>query len=73
VFDPERVGHGVERTRDDLPGGASRLYAEGIGIEHVIVNGEEIVRSGAFTGALPGSVIRSGIHTDTVQASAGAR
>jgi N-acyl-D-aspartate/D-glutamate deacylase len=73
VFDPERVGHGAERTRDDLPGGASRLYAEGIGIEHVIVNGEEIVRAGAFTGALPGSVIRSDTHTDTVRASAGAR
>ena len=66
VFDPERIGHGPERTRDDLPGGASRLYAEGEGIEHVIVNGEEIVRSGAFTGALPGSVLRSGADTDTV-------
>ena len=72
VFDPERVGHGVERTRDDLPGGASRLYAEGVGIEHVIVNGEEIVRSGEFTGALPGAVLRSGTQTDTVTAGYGA-
>jgi N-acyl-D-aspartate/D-glutamate deacylase len=68
VLDPERIGHGPERTRDDLPGGASRLYAEGEGIEHVVVNGEEIVRSGAFTGALPGSVLRSGADTETVRA-----
>ncbi len=72
VLDPERVGHGPERTRDDLPGGAARLYAEGVGIEHVIVNGEEIVRAGSFTGALPGAVLRSGTHTDTVHAGAGA-
>jgi N-acyl-D-aspartate/D-glutamate deacylase len=72
VFDPERVGHGPERTRADLPGGASRLYAEGIGIEHVIVNGTEIARAGAFTGALPGAVLRSGADTDTVTAGEGA-
>ncbi|MGD0379196.1 MAG: amidohydrolase family protein [Acidimicrobiales bacterium] len=70
VLDPERVGHGPERTRDDLPGGASRLYAEGVGIEHVLVNGEEIVRAGSFTGALPGAVLRSGRQTDTVTAGA---
>ncbi|HEY5025404.1 MAG TPA: amidohydrolase family protein [Acidimicrobiales bacterium] len=70
VLDPERVGHGPERTRHDLPGGASRLYAEGVGIEHVIVNGQEIVRGGAFTGALPGTVLRSGTDTDTVRAGA---
>jgi len=73
VFDPDRVGHGPERTRDDLPGGASRLYAEGVGIEHVIVNGEEIVRAGVFTGALPGAVVRSGSDTDTVRAGGQSR
>ena len=46
VFDPDRVGHGPERTRNDLPGGASRLYAEAEGIEHVFVNGTEILRAG---------------------------
>ncbi len=66
VLDPERIGHGPERTRDDLPGGASRLYAEAEGIEHVFVNGVEIVRAGAFTGATPGALMRSGRDTDTV-------
>jgi len=68
VFDPETVGHGPERTRDDLPGGASRLYAEATGIEHVLVNGTELVRHGDFTGALAGRVLRSGTDTDTVGA-----
>src|SRR2546427_316073 len=54
VFDPATVGPREERTRDDLPGGASRIVAEAQGVEHVLVNGTEIARSGAFTGATPG-------------------
>jgi N-acyl-D-aspartate/D-glutamate deacylase len=70
VFDPGAIGHGPVRTRDDLPGGASRLYAEATGIERVLVNGTEIVRGAAFTGAVPGRVLRSGRDTDTVHAGA---
>lgn len=66
VFDPETVGHGPERTRDDLPGRASRLYAEATGIEHVYVNGTEVVQGARLTGALPGALLRSGRDTDSV-------
>ena len=71
LFDPERIGHGPERTRSDLPGGASRLYAEAEGVAHVVVNGTVIVSDGVFTGATPGTVLRSGTDTDTVTVPGG--
>jgi N-acyl-D-aspartate/D-glutamate deacylase len=67
LFDPAEVGYGPERTRDDLPGGAARLYAESTGVERVLVGGVEVVESGGLTGATPGTLLRSGTHTATVE------
>ncbi|MET0370357.1 MAG: amidohydrolase family protein [Sphingobium sp.] len=66
VLDPSRVGCGPIETRNDLPGGQLRLYAEAEGITHVIVGGDLAVEDGALTGALPGQVLRSGRDTLTV-------
>jgi N-acyl-D-aspartate/D-glutamate deacylase len=67
VFDPGTVDPGRVGMRPDLPGGASRLYSEPAGIEHVVVNGTEIVGPGAtFTDARPGTLLRSGRDTETV-------
>ena len=66
IFDAERVDRGAIESRADLPGGASRLYAEAEGVEAVLVGGTEIVRRGELTGARPGKVLRSGRDTETV-------
>jgi len=60
LFDEATVAPGPISLRDDLPGGARRLYADAIGIHRVVVNGTEIVRDGAWSGALPGHVLRAG-------------
>jgi N-acyl-D-aspartate/D-glutamate deacylase len=69
VMDEERVAPDPVKTRFDMPGGAGRLYGEAQGIEHVIVNGTEIIEEGKLTGAEPGTLLRSGRDTDTVVAS----
>ena len=48
---------------DDLPGGASRIVAESQGVKHVFVNGTAIVHDSAYTGATPGTLLRSGRDT----------
>jgi N-acyl-D-aspartate/D-glutamate deacylase len=68
VFDPDRVAPGRVRTVADLPGGTSRLFSNAVGIEHVVVNGAEVVRQGELTGRATGRVLRSGRDTVTVRA-----
>ena len=69
VFDPEKVAPAEIEVREDLPGGAWRLYSEAIGVHHVFINGEQAVRDGQFTDARPGTLLRSGRDTDPVTAS----
>ena len=54
VFDPDTIGRGPVHMRFDCPAHAGRLYADSIGLNHVIVNGREIVRNQAVQGNFPG-------------------
>ncbi len=67
IFDPTTVAPHRILARADLPGGTERLFAGADGIHHVLVNGQEIVRDGKETGALAGTLLRSGRDTDTVR------
>ncbi|MEP6623598.1 MAG: amidohydrolase family protein [Acidimicrobiia bacterium] len=66
VFDPETIGAGHATLVADLPGGSARLTSEALGIEHVFVNGVETVTGNQATGAVPGTILRSGRDTATV-------
>jgi N-acyl-D-aspartate/D-glutamate deacylase len=66
VFDPETVGSEPARLVHDLPGGTPRLFAGSHGVVRVLVNGVETVRGGAPTGAVPGTLLRSGHDTASV-------
>jgi N-acyl-D-aspartate/D-glutamate deacylase len=63
VIDEERVAPATLQSRFDLPGGAGRIFAGSIGIEHVVVNGVEICSRGEFTDERPGRILRSGRDT----------
>ncbi|MDG2908892.1 MAG: amidohydrolase family protein [Acidimicrobiales bacterium] len=66
VLDPATVGAGELLLEHDLPGDSPRLMSAPNGIERVYVNGTLAVVDGANTGALAGTVLRSGTHTETV-------
>ncbi len=70
VFDPQGVGATPAAMQADLPAGESRVFAGARGVEHVFVNGTEILRGGTSTGATPGTVMRSGRDLETVSATA---
>jgi N-acyl-D-aspartate/D-glutamate deacylase len=66
LFNPDTVATSATTLRHDLPGGGERLHAGSRGIDHVFVAGREVVTDGAATDERPGTVLRSGRHTDTV-------
>ena len=68
IFDADTVGAGPLRTVRDLPGGGSRLLTHPVGVDHVLVAGEALVRGGEPTEARPGQLMRSGRNTETVLA-----
>ncbi|MFI5046734.1 MAG: amidohydrolase family protein [Acidimicrobiia bacterium] len=65
IFDEDTVGHDAVRSRFDLPGGAGRLYSEGVGIEAVLVGGAALVDERELTDARTGVILRSGRDTST--------
>ncbi|GGP36543.1 N-acyl-D-amino-acid deacylase family protein [Streptomyces melanogenes] len=66
LFDPERIEAGPATLVHDLPGDSPRLDSKAIGVVSVRVNGVETIRDDAVTGAVPGTVLRSGRDTRTV-------
>ncbi|HVN51246.1 MAG TPA: hypothetical protein VMT43_07430, partial [Acidimicrobiales bacterium] len=66
VIDPERVGPEPVVSRIDLPAGGWRLYGGATGVDHVLVNGVEVVRDGEIGEPRPGTVLRAGRDTTAV-------
>ena len=66
VFDPAEVAPLPVEVRTDFPANGLRLYGEAKGIDAVLVNGVVVVEQGKLTGDRPGTVLRSGVDTETV-------
>ncbi|MGY6020390.1 N-acyl-D-amino-acid deacylase family protein [Streptomyces spinosirectus] len=66
LFDPERIDAGQATLVHDLPGDSPRLDAKALGVRAVWVNGVEAIRDDVVSGAVPGTVLRSGRDTTTV-------
>ncbi len=66
VFNPETVTADDVTMVNDLPGGTGRLTGGSQGVVRVLVNGVEIVRDGTASGALPGTLMRAGRDTVSV-------
>ncbi|MDX1580145.1 MAG: amidohydrolase family protein, partial [Alphaproteobacteria bacterium] len=64
VFRPDIIDCGPISMRADLPEGEARLYADAIGVDHVIINGQVVVEGGQSTGTIPGRVLRGGRDTE---------
>ena len=70
VLDPATVDATPARIAFDLPGESKRLLADPLGVVRVLVNGRETIVDGKPTGALPGTVLRSGRDTAGTETSA---
>jgi N-acyl-D-aspartate/D-glutamate deacylase len=61
IFDYNTVGSNKRgEMRNDLPGSGRRLVMPARGIEHVVVNGQQLYDDGKLSGAMLGQVLRSG-------------
>jgi N-acyl-D-aspartate/D-glutamate deacylase len=68
LFDPLTIDSEPASLVNDLPGGSARLIANSVGIRRVWVNGVLTQHDGQSTGAVPGTLLRSGRNTTTVLA-----
>jgi N-acyl-D-aspartate/D-glutamate deacylase len=68
VLDPATVGAEPTRLVNDLPGDSPRLLADAVGVKRVLCNGVAIVEDNVATGAVPGTLLKSGRDTETVTA-----
>jgi N-acyl-D-aspartate/D-glutamate deacylase len=66
IFDADEIATEPLVARFDLPAGGERLFAEARGIDRVLVAGREVVDGGKLTGDLAGTLLKSGIDTDSV-------